>query len=294
VIERIITTPHPTVGVVVGTYGSVPYVHLHLEVWRRNYGNIPLLVHDDCSPDGEALQALCARYGAGFSCNEERFGHGPGDMTVFLSGLRWAHDNNLDILVKFSRRFVPRINWIMDLQLLAYVSQYATYSSYCTSNNFGFRTECVAMHVPSWVDNGAVDALQRQTEEVKGQYCFLEPVMHGFAKGIHTRNCLFNKLYETVHPPPGGADSYGDWRFMGTDRRKRHTHFLWHEANVPFEYYLESISNGILDYDASIFEDPRPMTGMDSARILARTPTRSAKRRHKQEGTGQIAQADPA
>ena len=251
-IERIIPTPHPTLGVVVGTYGAVPYIHLHLESWRRNYGNIPLLVHDDGSPEGDDLRALCTLYGADFSRNDDSFGHFAGDLTVYSHGLRWAQERSLDLLVKFSRRFIPRLNWIMELQTLAYVTQYATFSSLCEYYNFGFRTECLGMHVPSWL--AVCERIQENAEEVKGADCHVEALMHHHARFVHRSNCLANKLYETVHPTPDNADAYAPWRLLGTSRHKRLPHVLWHNCYAPFEYYMEAVSCGILDYDAHRFE----------------------------------------
>lgn len=253
-IERILTTPHPTVGLVIGTHGSVPYIHLQLELWRRCYGNIPLLVHDDCSPEGEELRALCDLYGADFSRNDEPFGHFAGDLTAFAHGLRWAQENGIELLAKFSRRFAPRINWVMELQLLAYVTQYATFSNVCQFHQFGFRTECLGMHVPSWMTSGACEWIEQTARAGQCKDVLVELTMHGYAREVHRSNCLFNKLYETVHPPTSGADGYAPWSLLGTSRMQRLPHVLWHDVHRPFEYYLEAVSCGILDYDASCFE----------------------------------------
>ena len=47
--EAIFASPL-AVGLVVGTFAAVPYIHLHLEARRRFYPHVPLLVHDDASP----------------------------------------------------------------------------------------------------------------------------------------------------------------------------------------------------------------------------------------------------
>ena len=55
-----------SIGVVIGTFAAVPYIHLHLEAWRRLFPHIRLLVHDDASPEQERLRRLCAEYGCEF------------------------------------------------------------------------------------------------------------------------------------------------------------------------------------------------------------------------------------
>ena len=55
-------TPHysenPEIGVVIGTYGSVPYVDLQLHYLKNVNGFNKILVHDDCSEQQEELKAL--------------------------------------------------------------------------------------------------------------------------------------------------------------------------------------------------------------------------------------------
>jgi hypothetical protein len=65
-MHKLINHPQPAVGLVIGTFAAVPYIHLALESWRLNYPAIPLLVSDDGSPNRDELHALCQRYGADF------------------------------------------------------------------------------------------------------------------------------------------------------------------------------------------------------------------------------------
>jgi len=122
---------HPSLGLVIGTYGSVPYIHLHLESWIRNCRDVPVLIHDDCSPHRDQLEDLCRDYGVDFYSNPSRCGHIVGDMMIYPHALHWAEERGLDILVKFSRRFVPVIPWQNELGLLAYKTQQATFSGRC-------------------------------------------------------------------------------------------------------------------------------------------------------------------
>src|SRR4051812_17433137 len=92
----------PRVGMVVGTFAAVPYIHLQLEARRRFYPGVPLLVHDDGSHRVADLRKLCARYGCDFEHNERRQPPCVGDLTAFVGGLLWADARGLDLLVKVS------------------------------------------------------------------------------------------------------------------------------------------------------------------------------------------------
>ena len=77
-----IFTPPVTIGLVVGTFAAVPYVHLHLEARRRLYPHVPLLVHDDASPKQGELRRLCEEYGCEFESNDIRQPACIGDIYV--------------------------------------------------------------------------------------------------------------------------------------------------------------------------------------------------------------------
>jgi hypothetical protein len=103
------------VGIVIGTYGTIPYVHLQLESHKRFHPTIPLLVHDDASNQGTELKQLCDQYNVDFMSNPKRLGWHGGDWSVFTDGLKWAKDRNIDILIKISRRLIPLVNITDDL-----------------------------------------------------------------------------------------------------------------------------------------------------------------------------------
>ncbi|NBR91083.1 MAG: hypothetical protein EBS68_14460, partial [Rhodobacteraceae bacterium] len=108
------TAPHyeRAVGVVIGTYSAVPYIHLQLESLRRFHPGTPCLVVDDGSPQREELEKLCAEYGAEFIGRKKRMNHARGDMQAFIEGHAWAQRRGLGLLVKFSRRWLPVTPWI--------------------------------------------------------------------------------------------------------------------------------------------------------------------------------------
>jgi hypothetical protein len=242
-MDRIIHSLNPPVGLIIGTYAAVPYVHLQLEMWRRYCDGVPVLVHDDCSPKSAELAELCAAYGAGFHATPLRMGHITGDLRVLLHGLEWASASRVELLVKFSRRFVPLVNWQPDLCALAMETQYATYSAQCRHYRYGFRTECMAMHVPSWMTNGGLGLLKSHKRG-----CLPESAVHGAARHVHRSNCEWNRRYERLHPREARSDGYGTWELPGDNRREPRREFLWHNSSRPRDYFRKAVHYGITCY----------------------------------------------
>lgn len=234
-------------GVVIGTYAALPYVHLQLESLRRFHPGTPCLVVDDGSPQREALAALCARYGADFIGREQRMGHVPGDMQVFIDGHEWARKRGVGLLVKFSRRWVPIAPWADDLLALWRESGAPTLCNRCTGHGFGFRSECVAMDVRAWdspeVMRPLVDNIARARAEVEPgvfawqQRIFLvEGIVHESAMHAARRGGILWREWERARPPLPGCEHYARWPLMGESRRSRQPGYLWHEWAIPGEY----------------------------------------------------------
>ena len=254
--ERICDSETPSVAVVIGTYGSPCYVHLGLELLKRNVGKIPVLVHDDASfetvpAEHEQLRRVCVEYGADFSTNSHSYGHMQGDFSVFIAGWKWAAARHVDYLVKFSRRFIPMVNWLPELQTLAYITQYATFSNSDSCHSLGFRSECVAMHVNSWLGAGIVQEAEQLMAANHDWY--IEVITHNFSRSVHRRNCRANQLYERVHPPAEPDLGYGRWPFMGSSRCTRMPGYLWRDAVSPAEYFRVATDSGIRMYPEAAF-----------------------------------------
>ena len=243
----------PRLGLIIGTYAAVPYVHLQLECWRRHCQDVALLVHDDCSPQWREIRALCRDYGAEFSTNPSRLGHVVGDMVVYERGLDWALQREVELLVKFSRRFVPLIEWQSSLVTLACESQFATYSGLCQFHGFGFRTEALAMHVQSWLTYHGLEPIQAQI--ALGDSSLVEAVVHMGAQQVHAHACLACQIYETAHQPPPHTSGYAHWPLMGNNRCQPRADVLWHESCRPVEYHRALIQYGIHRYLDDDFED---------------------------------------
>jgi hypothetical protein len=252
-LHRIVEDPEPSVGLLIATFAAVPYVHLALESRRRHFPGIPALVHDDGSPEREQLAGLCARYDATFTGAPQRANPSVGDVAAFVSGLDWAAERGFDLLVKMSRRFIALHNWTPGLQRLAYETQYATYSMYCGHFNFGFRTECIALHVKTWLDSGVVDEMRALVARNEGT--FVEGYLHNLARAVQKENCELNSEYELVHPRPPDADAYGLWDIMADKRTTRKPDILWHDSDEPVDYCRVALLYG-LRYTAVDFEDP--------------------------------------
>lgn len=244
----------PKVGLVVGTYAAVPYIHLQLETRRRLYPDVPMLVHDDCSPRGSELDALCKEYRVGFMSTVTRYPASKGDLSAMAAGLDWARSRSLDILVKMSRRFLPLIPWADELAALAVMSQYATYSSWTTSYGFGFRTECLGFAVEEWfrlgLFEGIVDGILQPDSP------FVEGFVHRLAQLAALQNTKAAKAFDAaVGPRPRERDGYAIWPFMGTDRRARSENFLWHDWASHEDYGARAKALG-LPYSADDFRNP--------------------------------------
>ena len=230
----------PRLALVIGTYGSVPYVHLGLETRRRHYPGVPVLVHDDCSPQRDELAEVCREYGASFQVNSAKRFHTVGDLSVFLGGLSWARRLGADLLVKFSRRFVPLFDWTPALLELALESQEATFSNVCRNLMWGFRSEVVGMHVRSWA---ATCAERIRWDLLTLDETFVEGTIHGLARAIEP--CRAAERYRAAHPREAWCDGYCPWPLLGENRIVRVPDVLWHHACAPAEYYAVARAWGL-------------------------------------------------
>jgi hypothetical protein len=245
------------IGLVIGSYAAIPYIHLQLETRKRLYPSIPMLVQDDCSPCQGALKALCDAYGADFQTNSSRIVEA-GDLRAYSAGMDWARNQGINLLYKFSRRFLPVLNWSLEARGLALASQAATYSSYCAHCKMGFRTECIGFHVPTWIDSGLRDTIEG--EVAKRAAHFVEGYMHNLAQTRIGKVCQQHSQWVIDHPVPGDMQGYARPAFMGVNRFAINPFALWHDVDSPLVYYRQARTLGITDYFPSDFEDPNSCT----------------------------------
>lgn len=243
VLERIFDAP-PTLALMVTTYGTPTYVHLHLEAAKRFAPGIRVLVHDDASPDYPKLLSLCQDFGATLVSTPFTFGKNSGDLASYPAGLLWAHQHGIDLLVKMSRRWLPLRPWTEELRNLAVESQCATYSGECRHYRFNFRTECVAMHVPSWLRHLGII---RELIHTK-QRGFVEHDLHCIAKTIwaHSSKTSREWLQRTTQDLQlPGSIGYCCWGFVNGDRHQRSEEHLWHDIDDEDRYHEVAKSWGL-------------------------------------------------
>lgn len=218
----------PSIGVCISTFGSYAYVALHLEALRRfNPQVVNILVVDDCSDKTAQLIALCKKYHADFISNPRRLGHQCGDIAAFCHAINYGSLWCLDLMVKFSRRFLPVRPWYEELQALAYKTQHHTYSSFCTAHNFGFRTECMGMHVPSHLT--VLDSYRAGVLGPPKAMNLVEAYIH---QDVIAKLPL-NEISQKNTDPHGG---FALWGMMGTSRRRPQIDVFWHESHSIDRY----------------------------------------------------------
>jgi hypothetical protein len=244
----------PSCGMVIGTFASVPYIHLQLEARKRYYPHVPCLVHDDCSGRQEELRELCCNYGVDFEVSGRRQPPYLGDVSTFICGLGWAQSRGLDLLLKVSRRWIFLADWTPSLIDLSVASQYATLGSYTTTYNFGFRSECLALSVAAWSQPLILsDLLQPLRDQ---QEVFVESFLHGLAQRLERVQCEQAEWWRWKHPVPPECSGYALWEFMGTDRCEPAKNHIWHDSHSPIFYRKTAMELGILRYSQADFNDP--------------------------------------
>lgn len=142
--------PVEIIGQVFGTAGTPPYIHLQLEMSKRMFGDsIPTLVaNDGDDAEAEKVRALAEQYGVEFR-NWPSIGHANGDVKIFHESMLWAQERGIDVVAKFSRRFVPLISWRHGLQYLASANPDVCFFTRTHEDKIGglFRTDAIAYRV---------------------------------------------------------------------------------------------------------------------------------------------------
>lgn len=143
-------------GVVIGSYGMPGVVELNIAAIRHTCGPVPILVVDDATPKNEGgsrIASITERYqGVELITNQANMGHAPGDLECFRQGLLWAGVRGLDVLVKFSQRFIITApGWIQDdaRSLIDSGDDIWSQPAYHLNLRFPMRTEAVMMRTPS-------------------------------------------------------------------------------------------------------------------------------------------------
>ncbi|MDB5341895.1 MAG: hypothetical protein JWP89_272 [Schlesneria sp.] len=248
----------PNIGVVIGTFAALPYIHLQLEARRRFYPGVPLLVHDDGSHQRDTLRSLCRSYDCDFESNSVRQPPCIGDLTAFLGGLVWAKARGVDLMTKLSRRWIFLTDWTKSLSSLAMESQYATFCSYTTTFDFGFRTECLGLAVAQWGEEVFLNDLWSYIHRPRG--VFVEGYLHEFARRLEGLNSQRAERWRAAHPMTESRTGYALWTLMGTDRCEKSPFYLWHDSRTSEDYHHQALEWG-LNYSLADFQDPNQGAG---------------------------------
>jgi hypothetical protein len=247
----------PRIGVVIGTYGSVPLIRLQLEARRRYWPNVPLLIHDDCSPDTDELKHLCEQYDAEYYCTSKRLDSAAGDMAVMLHGLDWAQTRGFDLLVKFSRRFIVYHDWSASLAILAYNTQYPTYSAPCCEYRCGCRSECVAFHVSSWRSSDAVRQMREALEKGTTPTIWMEGWYSSQADRIYQQFApAMTLIRNSRYPRFAKARGIAEWPIFGFGRQASSPGVLWYNSDFCEDYLALAHVFGFSDLTVEDFRSP--------------------------------------
>lgn len=244
---------NPSIGVVIGTNGSVPYIDLQLHSLININGIKHILIHDDGSNEQVQLIKLINQYNSNghkvdFYSTGTNMWHKSsvgsiGDQNCFLVGLQWAKSKNLQVLVKFSRRLIPLYNWVQPFKQLILQSDGITFSSYCYKDLFPIRTQLMGMNVKAWTNDYTIGMMKKF---IKMQYpVFAQYFMDSMAKVLDHHN--FSRRYENwKHQFRTGYihSGYVHWYdIIGTCRyneQNRHPNVLWHMYCDQSRYLQQS------------------------------------------------------
>lgn len=251
---KIVVSGAAKCGIAICTYGSLAYVELGLAAIRRHEPETPILVHDDSSEHTLALRLLAKRYGADFVTTDYRRVPTIGDMSGFAEALKWGDAEGLDIVVKCSRRFILDRPWSAGLAELMHAMQYPTATAPCAHYKFGFRSELVAMHVPSWHAAGAYAQMAQAARENRRVDSLPEAWYHNRAREVHrfvhAADEAASHVGDLTHPQvdylvrsemafprPDTYAAFAWWQLMGLSRHCRMPGTLWHDSHDPLDYY---------------------------------------------------------
>ena len=236
------------IGFVIGTYGTPSYVELNVRK-LLSFGIEPedILVIDDASGD-EKLPAICKELGVGFESNEKNLGHFPGDFHVFARAVEFGIENQHDIVVKVSRRFVclqdPRPS-------LEQLHERFNASCYGTRNPIlllPLRTEFVALNVSHW--KYFISELENQGYDQDNRAGTFEHWFVEIAKVVQMLHLRYSKNVDYKDLQRFG---FIYWDFVHFNVSYRSEKQLWHFANEPKDYFETAKSIG-MECELSDFE----------------------------------------
>lgn len=262
-----------SVGIVLATHGSKPYLHVQLECLKRHEPDVAILIHDDSSDQEDELRALAKEYGADFhTTGNVRLTPTVGDLSAYVQANRWGERVGIDIAIKCSRSFIVNKPWSRNLVELMSATHMVTACAPCGYYKFGLRSEVCAMLVRPWLDSGIVDRMEEAVRENQN-YCqreghdlpeayyhrrirevhrFVHPISDNYNNTMQD-DCNILVRSEQEFPRPGNYDGYvAWWQVFGLSRHTPPVDCYWHDATDDVGYATLAQSLG-LDYKPSDF-----------------------------------------
>jgi hypothetical protein len=256
VVRSAISDTSANVGVVIGTFAAVPYVHLSLAALRKHEPSIAIMVHDDCSPEADKLRTICAQYDAEYYTLPSRRVATVGDLSAVAQACRWSYRRGCDIGVKLSRRFIINRPFVFSLRELFYNMQMPTVCGACATFGFGYRSECVAMWTPSWLGTGVVDEMDQIVAANKEYSGLPEGWYHEKAKKVYEQTkSAARQRYDKFYPVAASRAAFTDWPLLGLGRAEKVPGILWHDSHTANDYWALAQEFN-LPYTAQEFSDP--------------------------------------
>lgn len=232
------------VGVVINANNKPAYVELQLYYLTQLNKINSVLIYDNCSEKKEQLQQLAKKYNVDFYSTEspllvdKQLGS-LAELNCFYIGLMWANDKKLDILVKLEDKFIPCCNWINELKCLALATDATTFTSWCEKYTLPARTECIALHVKTWIHQFA---LYNFKFCVENEMCvYIEIWIHEIIKALSYQNNS-SKWNQYIKNNNVGYmySGYAVWQdLLGTNRENndnKNFNVLWHEKDKTEDY----------------------------------------------------------
>lgn len=252
------------IGIVIGTFAAVPYIHLSLECLRKHESGIKILVHDDCSPKSEELKKLCFKYDASFFSLNKRAKRYLGDMSAIYMACKWSYEQNCKIGVKLSRRFIIDKPFSYGLQEIFNNTDAITVTGACCDYGFGFRSECIAFNLNAWIkQKDILDEMQKLIQNNDNNIGLPEAWYHNKTKIVYNRcSSSYRTKYDNVYKPIENKSGFIDWYLMGLGRCHKIENVLWHDANGAADYYQLSQTYN-LPYSFNDFIDPNMGYGIN-------------------------------
>jgi len=223
------------IGLIITTYSGPAYVHLTLESVRRLKKDVQIIVHDDCSGNRE-LKRICDLYGVELISTQERLGHVRGDIAGIIAGYNWGVEKNLDVVIKISRRFIPKTDIIEEIQKSFIDSKFSTCSAQCLDFKLPFRSEAMAMKIDDWRTMRGNKLLEAFFDS--GDIIYVEALINYIATKIYKRMYL-NQL-NTLDISP-----FYKWKYLGESRKMPNLNYIWHESNTKEDYSSFAMQLGL-------------------------------------------------